>query len=130
MSQSRGDVALALEMVKDGSTTRAAAEFAGTRKWLPAMKWLSKKHKIGTPVEFNGKLYYKTERGYWRCKDGKKGKTYLHRDVWIAAHGPVPDGYHVHHKDHDPTNWQLDNLELIEAKAHNSYHGSRQGSKP
>lgn len=47
------------------------------------------------------------------------------KHAWIAAHGPVPDGYHVHHKDHDHTNWQLENLELIEAKAHNSYHGSQ-----
>lgn len=42
----------------------------------------------------------------------------LHRAVWAQAHGPIPEGYHVHHIDGDPGNNDLSNLELV----HNSKH--------
>lgn len=44
------------------------------------------------------------------------------RTAWVDAHGPIPDGFHVHHKDGDFTNNRLDNLELVDAWLHNSMH--------
>lgn len=69
----------------------------------------------------------RSHRVYWqRGGGGTKGKSpgfgYLHRDVWEAANGPIPPGYHIHHKDHDPLNNDLANLELIAPTQHIKHH--------
>jgi hypothetical protein len=46
------------------------------------------------------------------------GSGRLHRKVWIAAFGAIPKGCHIHHRDDDPTNNLLANLECIPAKQH------------
>lgn len=46
----------------------------------------------------------------------------LHRAVWEAANGPVPDGYHIHHIDGDTANNDLSNLECVPASAHLAEH--------
>lgn len=61
---------------------------------------------------------------YYLCGNyfQRKGER-LHRRVWSDAHGPIPDGYHVHHVNHDRTDNRLANLELREAGDHIAYHG-------
>lgn len=71
--------------------------------------------------EFAGQRYYRTEKGYWRT-DTKLGRGYLHRDIWIATNGPIPDGSHVHHIDHDKDNNELSNLTLLNEHEHQVYH--------
>lgn len=72
----------------------------------------------GTIQEFEGVRFYLCG-GYFQ----HKGKA-LHREVWTKAHGPVPDGFEVHHRDHDSSNNSLGNLELLEGKKHASLHAS------
>ena len=36
-----------------------------------------------------------------------------HRLVWLAVHGPVPDGYEINHKNGSKRDNRLDNLELV-----------------
>jgi hypothetical protein len=44
----------------------------------------------------------------------KKGKWVpLRRAVWIAAHGPIPRGYNIIHKDGDWQNCRIENLECL-----------------
>lgn len=50
-----------------------------------------------------------------------------HVKVWEAAHGPVPEGYLVHHKDHDKSNNSLENLELLTHKQHFREHEAERG---
>jgi hypothetical protein len=50
-------------------------------------------------------------------------RKYEHRDVWIAAHGPIPRDHHIHHKNKDRTDNRLENLECIEKHAHMRLHG-------
>lgn len=53
--------------------------------------------------------------GYLRlqlCKDGIVKNYYVHRAVWSAFHGPIPDGMVINHKDECPSNNCLDNLML------------------
>lgn len=63
---------------------------------------------------------YPTQPYYIGFRNGKN--VYLHRMVWQEAHGPIPAGLHVHHKDGDVTNNDIDNLELISAEDHGRAH--------
>lgn len=61
------------------------------------------------------------DKGYWyRYKGGVK--QYLHRYVWEQENGPIPRGWHVHHKDHDRSNNDPDNLVAMPAGKHMEYH--------
>ena len=59
------------------------------------------------------------------------GKT-LHRAVWAMAFGPVPAGCHIHHRDGNPRNNLLANLECQPANEHlsQSWHDSRRHIEP
>lgn len=48
--------------------------------------------------------------------------TYEHRAYIEATQGPIPDKFHVHHLDHDPSNNSLDNLIVISSTEHHSHH--------
>lgn len=54
--------------------------------------------------------------------DRQKGVKRLHEEVWMAKNGPIPDGFHVHHMDHDHLNNDLSNLEAISAEEHRAHH--------
>ena len=65
-----------------------------------------------------------SERRYYRA-DGrlrKQGISYLHRYIWELHNGPIPEGYHVHHKNEDPLDNSIDNLELLPGKSHLQLH--------
>jgi hypothetical protein len=47
----------------------------------------------------------------------------LHVYVWRKERGEIPDGYHVHHIDHDKRNNDIDNLACIPGRQHVSMHG-------
>lgn len=63
---------------------------------------------------FDGGLYRVWPGEKYLSRGGKK----LHRDVWAGAFGDIPRGCHIHHRDSNPANNQLDNLECIPAKEH------------
>lgn len=84
-------------------------------------------HVNETTKEFNGYRYF-------RQRDTRKGRYYrrrvgdttisLHKAVWEYHNGVVPEGFHVHHKDHNWHNNQIENLELLSQKDHSTYHWS------
>jgi ferredoxin len=47
---------------------------------------------------------------------------YLHREIWKSAHGPIPEGYEIHHVDENPLNNTLENLECLTAREHRRRH--------
>jgi HNH endonuclease len=67
-------------------------------------------------VEWGGRTWHLRKHGYYETN------LRLHREVWIAAHGPIPDGYHVHHKNGDRTDNRPQDLELITHSEHSSLH--------
>ena len=69
-----------------------------------------------TAQRFNNRTYYKCGPYYQR-----KGSR-LHRDVWIYHNGPIPAGYHVHHKDSNRENNDISNLALLNRHDHLSGH--------
>ncbi len=54
----------------------------------------------------------------YRSRNGKRE----HRLVWEEAYGPIPEGYHIHHKNGDGLDNDLDNLELLSASDHVRRH--------
>lgn len=64
----------------------------------------------------------RNSRVYWvRTKSGG-GAKYLHVDVWEKHYGPVPEGWHVHHLDHNPANNDITNLQAMDPSEHLSHH--------
>lgn len=60
---------------------------------------------------------------FWHPKKTKDGDVYLHRLLVEAKLGRYLEDYEiVHHKDHDPFNNQLDNLEVITQTEHINHH--------
>ncbi len=57
--------------------------------------------------------------GYYRCDSIKKR---LHRYVWEKYNGDIPEGFHIHHKNHDKANNHIDNLALVSHSSHAEHH--------
>lgn len=84
-------------------------------------------------ITYNGRTYRRypdsenaADRRYYKPSgaDRKHGVQALHQEVWKDAHGvdAIPEGFHVHHADHDTENNAPDNLVLIQASAHATHH--------
>lgn len=65
-----------------------------------------------------------SDKSYYRpnSKHIMDGVKSLHIEIWQDAHGPVPEGCHIHHKDGDTSNNSIENLECLTPKEHNKYH--------
>lgn len=61
--------------------------------------------------------------------DKQRGVKRLHEEIWISIHGPIPDGHHVHHADHDALNNDPTNLVCITAESHRQHHADDEASK-
>lgn len=46
----------------------------------------------------------------------------MHTDVWRFYHWEIPEWHHIHHKDHNPINNDISNLECVEITQHLSEH--------
>jgi len=75
-------------------------------------------------VVFEGRIYYRTVSGYFQTS-GAKGARRLHRDFWESLHGPIPEGYVVHHINFDRANNYSSNLELKPNNEHSRIHSSK-----
>lgn len=59
---------------------------------------------------------------YWD-EDSNYRAIYRYQWVWRKANGEIPAGHHIHHKDNDPTNDALENLEALSETEHHRLHG-------
>lgn len=82
-------------------------------------------------VEFNGIVFRRypdskrmEDRRYFKPSGMhvKRGVGALHREIWKAHHGPIPDGWHVHHKNGDTGDNRIENLECLPGSKHLSLH--------
>lgn len=73
-------------------------------------------------IYFNGKKYriHSKFRNYYWCTSSSKNS--LHRDIWIAHFGDIPEGFHIHHKDGNKFNNDIENLECIDGREHLRIH--------
>jgi hypothetical protein len=60
--------------------------------------------------------------GYVRIRLPNGTRDLEHRVVWTAAYGPIPSGLHVHHLNGDRADNRIDNLALLNNKAHQYLH--------
>lgn len=72
-------------------------------------------------VIVDGIKFYETKQGYYLGNIGNK-PVRLHRYIWEKYCFKIPDGYDVHHIDHNKANNRLENFELIESSLHHSEH--------
>jgi len=63
---------------------------------------------------FDGGLFRLWPAEHYFARGGKS----LHRAVWASAFGLIPAKHHIHHKDGNPRNNSLYNLELLPAAEH------------
>lgn len=80
---------------------------------------------MGNHEYFNNTTFTRDDKtGYYLCttknEDGVRKR--LHVYVWEFYNGPVPKGYHVHHKDKNKQNNHISNLEIKEKSEHSRYH--------
>lgn len=82
-------------------------------------------------IEYNGIVFRRypdsnnpADRKYYRPSGThiKDGVEALHREVWKDHNGEIPDGHHIHHKDGDPTNNDIENLECVSPQEHAERH--------
>lgn len=65
----------------------------------------------------SGKGYYKVIL----CLNSVFSHARIHRLVWSAFNGPIPEGLEINHKDEDKANNALLNLELVTRKENVTY---------
>lgn len=89
-----------------------------------------RKTKSVEDIVWMGKVYRRhpdhpnrSMRCYYMCTTYPR--SYLHRDKYEATHGPIPDGWHVHHSDHDTLNNSIENLILLSSEDHAILHWKR-----
>lgn len=82
-------------------------------------------------VEYDGLWFGRDSRnGYYWHKRTRGTSVSLHHHVWIKAHGLVPDGYVIHHKNsNDQACRDINGLELMESKAHARHHAAQRKLK-
>lgn len=68
-------------------------------------------------IDWDGKTWHKKPGGsYYQTR------LLLHREIWKSERGPIPAGFHVHHRDGDIHNNLIENLELLSSPDHNRLH--------
>lgn len=76
-------------------------------------------------IIFNGRSYTLGVNGYYRATSGDR--AYLHRDTWVSHYGEIPEGWDIHHKDHDKTNNHIENLHCLSKSDHARLHAAEGG---
>ena len=84
-------------------------------------------------IIYNGKRFHRYPNSkrrqhavyYWKHDSSNKPPVPLHRQIWVDNFGEIPKGFHIHHKDQNTLNNQLDNLELISASNHAKSHSNQ-----
>lgn len=70
------------------------------------------------------KNYVLASSGYMvRWDNDLKHPVLQHREVWMEAHGAIPFGHQIHHKNRVRTDNRLENLECLSQREHGAAHG-------
>lgn len=68
---------------------------------------------------------YPNEKGYWQVgltnDNGQQKHFFLHRVIWQAVKGDIPEGMVINHLDEDPSNNVIWNLDMCTQKENINY---------
>lgn len=76
-------------------------------------------------AKFNGVVYAKEDSGYYRQYvnwGAERNSVRLHRAVYEYYKGKIKKKHHIHHKDGDKENNDIENLEMVSSSKHNEIH--------
>lgn len=84
-------------------------------------------------VDWGGRVWrrypesrHRNHRVYYQFHaENKATPLYLHREIWRAAHGPIPAGSDIHHGDENPLNNDIGNLECLTVLEHRGRHAGQ-----
>lgn len=71
-------------------------------------------------IHYGKKFYLDKATGYWISTACPKIRAHVY--VWKYNHGDIEKGLHIHHKDGNKSNNEIQNLECLNAKEHASKH--------
>lgn len=107
------------------SLTEVGAEFGVTRQSVyTGLKRRGVQLRTKQPKlyqEFDGLKFTQRSHGYYARTDGDR--ELMHRYVWRFHYGEIPPGHDVHHRNHNPTDNRIENLECLSKSEHSSRHG-------
>lgn len=78
-------------------------------------------------TKFGKEKILKSGRNNWGylsvslCKNGKQKNYLVHRLVWMAFHGVIPEGMQINHINEVVWDNRLENLELVTCKENNNW---------
>lgn len=81
-------------------------------------------HWVATHVPRNHKKIIESH-GYRFVRVGPKQYIPEHIKIWEDSFGPIPEGYVIHHKNNNPSDNRLENLELLSRGEHMALHNSQ-----
>ena len=91
--------------------------------------WNRSKRETRPAIYHNGVRYaVEADSGYYRASNGRSGKgggKYLHVVLDVERHGPLPEGYEVHHRNQIKTDNSDENLERMPKLGHSHYHNPK-----
>lgn len=71
---------------------------------------------------YNGLKFTRDEKtGYYL---NATNRIRMHRYVWECINGPIPEGYEIHHIDHNKANNDISNLMLLTREEHKALHSA------
>lgn len=84
-------------------------------------------------IEFEGRIYrrypnarQRAHRVYYQASYVPGRSNLLHREIWRAHFGEIPDGYIIHHADENPLNNDISNLVCLPPNLHGKEHAELQ----
>lgn len=80
-------------------------------------------------VEYNGEMFIAMRKRYYQSTGGHKTERFLHRRIWLDNNGPIPKGFHIHHKDGNWRNNSIENLQLVSASEHWRIHSEDRSAR-
>jgi hypothetical protein len=111
----------AYEMYLEGLSLNQVAEKIGVTRQCIFKAFKCRGYQLRSPnfqphQFYDGFKFTLRSHGYYEKTTGNR--ELMHRYVWEKNNYKIPNGYDIHHRNHDKTDNRIENLELIEHKEH------------
>ena len=80
-------------------------------------------------IEFDGRIFrrypnakQRAHRVYYQASYVAGRSNLLHREIWRAHYGEIPEGHIIHHSDENPLNNDISNLVCLPPRSHGKEH--------